>query len=306
MKQLAFKQADGTKRLYRNSELIPAFLMIPNCLLEKTNKEMRTLKRVPRDLFRDPETIRRVESDNFLQVVIDCYAYAAWPFMDLGKKMEVYSGYDPGWIVAHAASLWINALEDLELLPDAGAFYRAWQTDPDKEIGFCSMEFMSAVMRLAVQKVMVEDRYPAFFEVVQQHRCFEDYDRRHSRVKIDFWRRWYHTRTKHPIVASVDTFRTLGVDPIALQSNTANEFEDEVWSSYEVERFMRRLSETDRQILNLRMQKRPFAEIAQRLGFRTHSAVLKRVRKIGKAYERYMGEDLGFSEPRIVEKEALL
>ena len=152
---------------------------------------------------------------------------------------------------------------------------------------------------------VVIDCYPAFFEVVQQHRCFEDYDRRHSRVKIDFWW-WYHTRTKHPIVASVDTYRPLGVDPIALQSNTANEFEDEAWSSYEVERFMQRLSETDRQILNLRMQKRPFAEIAQRLGFKTHSAVLKRIRKIGKAYERYMGEDLGFSEPRIVEKEALL
>ena len=49
-----------------------------------------------------------------------------------------------------------------------------------------------------------------------------------------------------------------------------------------------------------------FSEDRQKLGFRTHSAVLKRIRKIGKAYERYMGEDLGFSEPRIVEKEALL
>ena len=306
MKQLAFKQADGTKRVYKNAELIPAFLMIPNCLLEKTNKEMRTLKRVPRDLFLDPETIRRVESDNFLQVVIDCYAYVAWPYLKLGKNMEDYSGYDPGWLVAHAAPLWIDALEDLELLPDAGAFYRAWQTDPDTEIGFCSMEYMSAVMRLAVQKVMVEDRYPAFFEVVQQHRCFEDYDRRHSRVKIDFWRRWYHTRTKHPLTASVDVIKSMGVEPHAMQSNTDHEFEDAVWSSYEVERFMQRLSETDRQILNLRMQKRPFAEIAQRLGFKTRSAVLKRIRKIGKAYERFIGEDLGFSESKIVEKEALL
>jgi len=74
----------------------------------------------------------------------------------------------------------------------------------------------------------------------------------------------------------------------------------------EVRRFMGTLSKTDRQILHLRMQKRPFAQIAQRLGFKTHSAVLKRVCKIGKAYERYMGEDFGFSELRIVEKEALL
>lgn len=56
----------------------------------------------------------------------------------------------------------------------------------------------------------------------------------------------------------------------------------------------------------LSCDKRPPTEIAQRLGFKTHSAVLKRIRKIGKAYERYIGEDFGFSEPRIVEKEALL
>lgn len=306
MKQLTFKQADGTKRVYKNAELIPAFLMIPNCLLEKTNTEMRTLKRVPRDLFLDPETIRRVESDNFLQVVIDCYAYVAWPYLKLGKNMEDYSGYDPGWLVAHAAPLWIDALEDLELLPDAGAFYRAWQTDPDTEIGFCSMEYMSAVMRLAVQKVMVEGRYSEFFEVVKQHRCFEDYDRRHSRVKIDFWRRWYHTRTKHPLTASVDVIKSMGVEPLAMQTNAAHEFEEQIWSEYEVDRFLHLLSETDRRILLLRCDKRPLAEIAQRLGFKTHSAVLKRIRKVGKAYERFIGEDLGFSEPKIVEKEALL
>ena len=279
--------------------------MIPNCLLEKTNKEMMTLKRVPRALFRDPETIRRVESDNFLQVVIDCYAYAAWPHLGLGKKMEVYSGYDPGWIVAHAAPLWINALEDLELLPDAEAFYRTWQAEPDKEIGFCSMEYMSAVVRLAVQKVMVENRYPEILEVVCKHRCHEDFDWRRSKVKISFWRSWYHSRTKHPTVASVDTYRLMGVAPTALQANTAHEFEEQVWGEYEVERFLKTLTETDRKIMLLRCDKRPLAEIAQRLGFRTHSAVLKRIRRIGKAYERFIGEDLGFSEPRIVEKEAL-
>ena len=306
MKQLAFKRADGNKRLYKNSGFIPAFLMIPNCLLEKTNKEMMTLKRIPRDLFRDPETIRRVESDNFLQVVIDAYAYAAWPHMGIRGHMEDYSGYDPGWIVAHAAPLWINALEDLELLPDAETFYRAWQMDPDKEIGFCSMEYMSAVVRLAVQKVMVENRYPEILEVVCKHRCHEDFDWRRSKVKISFWRSWYHSRTKHPTVASVDTYRLMGVAPTALQANTANEFEEQVWGEYEVNRFLQTLTETDRKIMLLRCDKRPLAEIAQRLGFKTHSAVLKRIRKIGKAYERFMGEDLGFSDPKIVENEALL
>ena len=41
-------------------------------------------------------------------------------------------------------------------------------------------------------------------------------------------------------------------------------------------------------------------EIAERLGYKTHSAVLKRIRKIGKAYEKYAGVDYGFSEKKIV------
>ena len=41
-------------------------------------------------------------------------------------------------------------------------------------------------------------------------------------------------------------------------------------------------------------------EIARQVGFKTHSAVLKRIRKIGKAYERYAREDLGFDEKRII------
>ena len=47
----------------------------------------------------------------------------------------------------------------------------------------------------------------------------------------------------------------------------------------------------------LRCDKRPLAEIAQRLGFKTHSAVLKRIRKIGKAYERFMGGGPRFQRP---------
>ena len=94
-----------------------------------------------------------MESDNFLQVVIDCYAYVAWPYLKLGKNMEDYSGYDPGWLVAHAAPLWIDALEDLELLPDAGAFYRAWQTDPDTEMTICLLIFLFMIVIFFFKKI---------------------------------------------------------------------------------------------------------------------------------------------------------
>lgn len=40
-------------------------------------------------------------------------------------------------------------------------------------------------------------------------------------------------------------------------------------------------------------------EIAQQLGYKTHSAVLERIRKIGQAYEAFADVDYGFSEKKI-------
>ena len=41
-------------------------------------------------------------------------------------------------------------------------------------------------------------------------------------------------------------------------------------------------------------------KIAEELGFKTHSAVHKRIRKIGLAYEKFSGEDFGFSQKKII------
>ena len=40
--------------------------------------------------------------------------------------------------------------------------------------------------------------------------------------------------------------------------------------------------------------------IAEKLGYKNHSGVLKRIRKIGQAYEAYTGVDYGFESGKIV------
>ncbi len=52
----------------------------------------------------------------------------------------------------------------------------------------------------------------------------------------------------------------------------------------------------------MRMNGCTLEEIADKLGFQNHSGVLKRIRKIGKRYEKYSGEDFGFSDKKIVDK----
>ena len=67
-----------------------------------------------------------------------------------------------------------------------------------------------------------------------------------------------------------------------------------------VTEFLASLSKTDRQILTMRMEGITLEKIAKKLGFKTHSAVHKRIRKIGLAYEKYSGEDFGFSQKKII------
>ena len=54
------------------------------------------------------------------------------------------------------------------------------------------------------------------------------------------------------------------------------------------------------QILELRMSGDTLEEIAEKLGYKNHSGVLKRIRKIGQAYEAYAAVDCGFERGKIV------
>ena len=57
------------------------------------------------------------------------------------------------------------------------------------------------------------------------------------------------------------------------------------------------IDETDRRILVLRHQGYTFSEIAEKLGFKTHSAVQKRIQKLGREFEAFADTDLGFTQP---------
>ena len=68
-----------------------------------------------------------------------------------------------------------------------------------------------------------------------------------------------------------------------------------------VDKFKQMLSERDMQILTMRMKGKTLEEIAESLGYKNHSGVLKRIHKIGQMYEKYAGVDFGFPDRTIIE-----
>ena len=222
--------------------------------------------------------------------------------MGLGTKREIYSGYEPYCRYAHAASIWIKGMEDEGVIPKLQEILKS--SNADEDLGYISEEEISETFTWLVPKIMAKHNMNEIIAVAAEYRCFEDFDYRNSRQKIDFYRKWYHTRAKNVTVESLEEIKKRyaenndGVDWDIPDENS--NMSHTVLEPMAVSEFLASLGETDRQILTMRMEGITLEKIAEKLGFKTHSAVHKRIRKIGLAYEKFSGEDFGFSQKKII------
>ena len=294
------KRKSGEVTPLKNGEYLPAYYFIPKKVLEKCGKELNSIPRYPHLAIRDWNSIILIESDLFLNLIIDAYAFMVWPYMGLGAKREIYSGYEPSWILAHSPAYWVEALTEAKILPTVGTFLK--DISPEEYFGFVPIEEISETLQWLVPLTMEAHNMNAAIEMAKEFRCFEDFDFRHSRQKTDFFRRWYHTRTAHPQV-SLESWQEYYKESHDGQEwdvpdNTTVELNS--IAEVQVEKFMATLTDKDRQILILRMEGQRLEEIADELGYKNHSGVLKRIRKIGQLYEKFAGVNYGFDEKKIV------
>ena len=74
--------------------------------------------------------------------------------------------------------------------------------------------------------------------------------------------------------------------------------EDDVWDRIEAEVFWNTLSDEDKKILWLRWNGMKQEDVAKAVGLSTHSAVSKRIQRIGREFEKFTGKRLGFLRTR--------
>ena len=223
--------------------------------------------------------------------------YGAWS----KKRGGIYSGYEPSWRYAHAASIWIKGIEGEGVIPKSQEILKS--SNVYEDLGYISEEEISETFTWLVPKIMAKHNMNEIIAVAAEYHRFEDFDYRKSRQKIDFYRKWYHTRAKIS-VESLDEIKekyaenTDGMEWDIPDDNV--NVESMVLEPIADSKFLDTLSETDRKILTMRMDDVTLEKIAEELGFKTHSAIHKRIRKIGLAYEKFSGEDLGFSNKKII------
>ncbi len=289
------KRRDGSVTPFRNSEYLPFYYFIPKSILQKCGAELNVIPRNPRMAFASYEVCEFIESDLFKLLIIDATAYLVWQHMGFDEYMEIYSGYDPAWKLAHQPDYWIKELTDEGIIPTLKELYK----DYNGELGYISQEELYIYLHYIVPRVMKKYNMYAAIEVAEEYRCFEDFDFRNSRQKIDFYRQWYHTRTKYPTI-SLESFKAdYAASHNGQQWDMADVSQDlELYTTSQivVDEFMATIGEVDKQILEMRLEGKTLDEIAVALGYKTHSAVLKRIRKVGLKYQKFSGMDLGFDE----------
>jgi len=126
--------------------------------------------------------------------------------------------------------------------------------------------------------------------VVREMPCDEDFEDWNTNVRKDFLRKWYHTRSKKVQMVPLETIVGDDEDAILVTAADPRDMAEMVASEDYCRRFKARLSNRDREILELREDGYTSNEIADKIGYKNHSGVIKRLKFIKEEFLKYKDE----------------
>ena len=118
----------------------------------------------------------------------------------------------------------------------------------------------------------------------------EDYDDKFSVPKNDFMRKWHHNRSGKSI--SLDKMMETEDGAVFAIADPRAEFEKDIMDENQIKAFKKStLTDKDQEILQLRMLGHTEQEIADKVGYKTASAVHKRIAKIASIYKDFVTKE---------------
>lgn len=264
---------------------LPLAYMLPYDVISR----YPTLSKLPRSmgaLNSTPGWGKVILSQQFLNEIMDAVASLAFPHFGFGGWKEHYSGYSPVWRLSYALPLWAKGVEKVR----GWGVQALFALPPDYEIPFCDPEDVRQVMKQVVEQTIEEQSWGPILEVIRNMPCEEDFERWDTNVRKDFLRKWYHTRSKLVQTVSLEECMEDEDSNIHSLPDPKGDFTEQVESEDFCRRFKATLSQKDMAILELRVEGYTLEEIADRLGYKTHSAVVKRMAAIKKRFLQYEQE----------------
>ena len=293
----ATKRSDGKVEvcLTTYKSWLPMFYLLPKEYVQKRSVYL-SLPRCPYAIWNTHQYDELVNSDAFLEMIWDSYAWAIWNCFLVpdknGKRkwmptnINYYSGNFPLWRFAYTIMNHIRKkLEDDQIL----TFSHLLCLRPGMEFSWCTTAQFDALVCTLTLKIIEEQDWQPMIDELWLNRTMEDFDEtRVSRERIDSYRKWHHTRTNVGTPVSMEQMQEECEDGAKDIADPNGEFEHEVLNELRLKSFMETLSELDREILNLKMQGMTDQKIAEKVGFKNHSAVVKRRKQIAEHFQKYV------------------
>ena len=155
--------------------------------------------------------------------------------------------------------------------------------------------FLETMMELFMKSQGIPDVIGITSDVHNQ--THQDFPAGENFDKIDFERAFYHTRTEIDTILSLDEFQENDYDAWESAKSFFDQTNDEfdpvaedkkeqlIWNAY-----YQVLDNIEREILELRMKKFTNEDIAKQLGYKTQSAISKRLARMRKKFDELIKE----------------
>lgn len=160
----------------------------------------------------------------------------------------------------------------------------------DEEIHTVVEKVAGVIDETLIETVMQGQQVPQIFGISKKIPQHEDFTERLNQDKINFYNKWTHAKTK---LGAPLLFSELSEDEATGIEGARNFFDnnpvEEQRYKFLREEFAKNLNSTDREIYYLAEQGYKQKEIAKRLGYKTHSAVSKRMKIMNKDFKKFLG-----------------
>ena len=169
----------------------------------------------------------------------------------------------------------------------------------DDEIEMVTGKVADAFYETMMELLMKSQGIPEVINLTKKvvNQTHQDFPEGNNYRKTDFQRAFYHTRTQMDTILSLDEFQENGYDMDEGVRNFFDQIEDEIDPAEEDEKenliftaYYQILDNVEREILELRIKKFTNEDIAKQLGYKTQSAISKRLAKMRKKFDELIKE----------------
>ena len=182
--------ADGIMEIPQESNLswITLFYALPKELVEKRTAYLE-LPRNIHQLLHSEEHRRLIESEAFLELVWDCYAWAAWQFFQVpgkgGVKHDIpgnwsnYSGDFPLWRLSYEIIKYFRQKFETDL---EWSFQRLFLMDKDSELPWLSYQHFGNLVGNLTDMIVEEQNWQPMIDEIWNNRQVADYTGKNIRT----------------------------------------------------------------------------------------------------------------------------